>query len=347
MSDQDSFFMQRALELAELGRGKVSPNPMVGCVIVHEEQVIGEGWHRKYGEGHAEVNAINDVSKQSLLKEATAYVTLEPCAHHGKTPPCADLLVSKGVKRVVVGAVDSNPLVGGKGIARMIDAGIDVSDGLLAEESRALNRRFFTFIEKKRPYVILKWAQTADGFVARENYDSKWISGEASRNMVHQWRAEEDAIMVGTRTAQYDDPQLNVRNWNGDDPVRVVIDKNLTLSSELKLFDGQQRTLVYNAQKSQSAHNLEYINVGEENYLTFILKDLYDRKIQSIIIEGGSALLSSFIEQGLWDEARIFTANMEFEKGIAAPIVEGQMLDSLQIGNDNLSIYLNPEPSIL
>ncbi|MBO3699363.1 bifunctional diaminohydroxyphosphoribosylaminopyrimidine deaminase/5-amino-6-(5-phosphoribosylamino)uracil reductase RibD [Fabibacter sp. E12] len=339
--------MQRALELAELGRGKVSPNPMVGCVIVHEEQVIGEGWHRKYGEGHAEVNAINDVSKQSLLKEATAYVTLEPCAHHGKTPPCADLLVSKGVKRVVVGAVDSNPLVGGKGIARMIDAGIDVSDGLLAEESRALNRRFFTFIEKKRPYVILKWAQTADGFVARENYDSKWISGEASRNMVHQWRAEEDAIMVGTRTAQYDDPQLNVRNWNGDDPVRVVIDKNLTLSSELKLFDGQQRTLVYNAQKSQSAHNLEYINVGEENYLTFILKDLYDRKIQSIIIEGGSALLSSFIEQGLWDEARIFTANMEFEKGIAAPIVEGQMLDSLQIGNDNLSIYLNPEPSIL
>lgn len=345
MNDQDTLFMERALELAELGRGKVSPNPMVGCVIVHDDKVIGEGWHQKYGEGHAEVNAITSVQDHSLLVESTAYVTLEPCSHHGKTPPCADLLISKRVKRVVIGAVDTNPLVGGKGIKRMADAGIQVDHGLLAHDSRMLNSRFFTFIEKKRPYIILKWAQTEDGFVARENYDSKWISGEQSRSLVHQWRAEEDAIMVGRLTAQHDNPQLNVRGWEGSDPVRIVMDKELSLSKDLKLFDGQQRTLVYNKRKSEASKNLELIEVQSDDYLSFILDDLYQKKVQSVIIEGGSLLLKSFIDLGLWDEARVFTASAKFEKGIPAPLIKGTVIDEAEIGEDTLQIYTNPEPS--
>lgn len=339
--------MQRALELAELGRGKVSPNPMVGCVIVHNDKIIGEGWHKQYGEGHAEVNAIAAVEDQSLLSASTVYVTLEPCAHHGKTPPCADLLVSNGVKRVVIGAVDTNPLVGGKGIKRMEGSDIEVSHGLLAGASRNLNARFFTFIEQKRPYIILKWAETADGFVARENFDSKWISGETSRNLVHQWRAEEDAIMVGTRTAEHDNPRLNVRNWEGNDPIRVVIDKKLTLSKELNLFDGQQPTLVYNGMKTDSTQNLEFIQVNDDNYLPSILKDLYHRKVQSIIIEGGSALLNSCIESGLWDEARVFKTDVKFGAGISAPSIKAEQVGSDEIGEDQLDIYRNPEPSLL
>ncbi|OEK03217.1 riboflavin biosynthesis protein RibD [Roseivirga sp. 4D4] len=347
MNNQDILFMQRALELAELGRGHVSPNPMVGCVIVYEGQIIGEGYHKKYGEAHAEVNAINAVSDKNLLTQATVYVTLEPCSHHGRTPPCADLLVANQVKRVVIGAVDTNPLVGGKGIKKIEEAGIEVTHGLLSEESRSLNKRFFSFIENKRPYIILKWAQTADGFVARENFDSKWISGETSRNLVHQWRAKEDAIMVGTRTAQYDNPQLNVRNWEGEDPVRVVIDKNLFLPRDLKLFDGQQKTLVYNDKKTDSSKNLEFINVENDDYLKFILQDLYNRKVQSIIIEGGSTLLFSFIEAGLWDEARVFSAQVEFGKGISAPSIKGEKIESMSIEADTLDIYRNLEPSIL
>lgn len=347
MNDQDIFFMKRALELAELGRGQVSPNPMVGCVIVHEGEVIGEGYHEKYGEAHAEVNAINAVSDQDLLTSSTVYVTLEPCSHHGKTPPCADLLVAKKVGRVVIGAVDTNPLVGGKGIERIKAAGIDVSHGLLSDESRNLNKRFFSFFENKRPYIILKWAQTTDGFIAREDFDSKWISGETSRNLVHQWRAEEDAIMVGTRTAQYDNPRLNVRNWQGADPVRVIIDKNLSLPSDLNLFDGSQKTLVYNGKKADSHKNLEFIKVETDAYPKFIFQDLYDKKVQSIIIEGGSTLLLSLIEEGLWDEARVFTSQVEFGKGIAAPEVKGAKIESLKVEEDTLDIYTNVEPSIL
>lgn len=347
MNNKDTHFMQRALELAELGRGMVSPNPMVGCVVVYKDRVIGEGWHKKYGEEHAEVNAIASVKDQVLLSESTVYVTLEPCAHHGKTPPCADLLVSKGVKRVVIGAVDTNPLVGGKGIQKLERAGIQVVHGVLAKASRALNARFFTFIELERPYVILKWAQTADGFVARENFDSKWISGETSRNLVHQWRAEEDAIMVGTRTAEYDNPRLNVRNWEGENPVRVIIDKELKLSKALNLFDRQQPTLVFNGLKTESSENLEFIQVLDNDYLPFILKDLYDRKLQSIIIEGGSTLLNSCIASGLWDEARVFTTDVEFETGISAPKIKVTKADSIKIGEDQLDIYYNPEPSFL
>jgi len=343
----DIQYMRRALELAERGRGTTSPNPMVGCVIVVNDQIIGEGWTQPYGQAHAEVHAINSVKEQELLLDATAYVTLEPCSHFGKTPPCADLLVSKKLKRVVIGTIDSNPQVGGAGVEKLQAAGIQVDVGVLEKECRAMNIRFFTALEHHRPYVILKWAQTADGFVARENYDSKWISGPKSRVLVHQWRTEEDAIMVGTNTAHHDNPKLNARDWSGKDPVRVVIDKNLRLSKDLYLFDGEQPTLVYNNIQSQRGHGLSYVKVTEDDYLPFIMSDLHKRNIQSIIIEGGSALLHSFIALDLWDEARIFTAPSTFTSGIIAPKLVGNLLHSQTIGVDNLEIYVNKEPSEL
>lgn len=256
-------FMRRALELAEWGRGYVSPNPLVGCVIVHEDRIIGEGWHREYGGPHAEVNAVNSVENQALLSESTVYVTLEPCAHWGKTPPCANLLVEKKVKKVVIAATDSNPLVGGRGIEILKNAGIEVETGILEKDARWQNRRFFTQIEKQRPYVILKWAQTQDGFVAKENFDSKWISNSHSRQLVHKWRAEEDAILVGKNTAAYDNPRLDVRDWVGKNPIRVVLDSKLELSSELNLFDQSIPTLVFNALKSDNKDNLAWIKLPE------------------------------------------------------------------------------------
>ncbi len=332
--------MQRAMELALLGMGRVSPNPMVGCVIVYRGKVIGEGWHRAYGGPHAEVNAVADVEQQDLLSESTVYVSLEPCSHYGKTPPCADLLIRHRVKKVIVANTDPNPLVSGQGIAKLRAAGITVEVGLLEQEGRELNRRFFTFIERRRPFVLLKWAETSDGFVARENYDSKWISSTFSRKLVHQWRAEEDAIMVGTRTAQYDDPQLNVRDWKGRDPVRVVIDRELRLDRKLKLFDQRQQTLCYTTRENRSDGAVEYIRLDREGFLQALFEDLYHRKIQSLMIEGGATLLSSVMEAGLWDEARIFKSmEVRFEEGIAAPTAHGTLVSTALISGDRLSVY--------
>ena len=341
-SDKDRIFMQRALELAELGRVSVSPNPMVGCVVVHNDMIIGEGWHRKYGESHAEVNAISIVEDKSLLEECTVYVTLEPCSHYGKTPPCSDLLIEKKVKKVIVATQDSNPLVGGKGIAKLKETGIEVELGLMKEEASKLNRRFFTAINKKRPYIILKWAQTHDAFIAREDYDSKWISNDYSRKLVHKWRTEEDAIMVGTNTARYDNPQLNARQWQGKNPVRIVLDKNLSLNQDLNLFDGSQPTLCYNLLKSEK-NGVDYIQIREETVLQQIMDDLNDRHIQSIIVEGGAHLLNSFIEKNLWDEARIFTAPVTFGKGINAPNVTGKVQSVEFIDQDELKIIINEQ----
>jgi diaminohydroxyphosphoribosylaminopyrimidine deaminase / 5-amino-6-(5-phosphoribosylamino)uracil reductase len=331
--------MRRAIALAELGRGSVSPNPMVGCVIVHEDRVIGEGYHQRYGEAHAEPNAIASVKESHLLSEATVYVTLEPCAHFGKTPPCANLLVEKRVKKVVIGALDTNPLVGGKGIEQLKNAGIEVITGVLEGEIQAQNTRFFTFMEKRRPYILLKWAQTRDGYIARGNYDSKWISNPYSRQMVHQWRAQEDAIMVGTNTAQYDNPQLNVREWSGKNPVRIVIDKNLRLDKSLVLFDQTQETLVYNTLQSKKSEKLEYIKLGENFEVKDILEDLYQRKIQSVLVEGGSYLLNQFIEKELWDEARVFTGNVAFGDGIKSPKLSGKLKEQILIGDDILEVW--------
>jgi len=345
MQSEDLLFMQRALALAEKGRGSVSPNPMVGCVIVHNGEIIGEGWHQQYGQAHAEVNAVASVANRALLAESTCYVTLEPCSHHGKTPPCADLLVKHQLKRVVVAVKDSNPLVGGKGIARLKAANIQVDYGLLEKEAYALNARFFTSIEKQRPFILLKWAQTADGFVARANYDSKWISNAQSRQLVHQWRADEDGIMVGTNTAHYDNPRLNVRGVEGNDPVRVVIDKSLKLSTDLNLFDGSQSTLCFNLSKQEDGDNLSYVRLPEAVFTEALFKELHERKIQSVLVEGGSYLLHQLLEKGLWDEARVFTSQARFEEGIQAPEISLTPTERLAVADDELTIYHNPEPN--
>lgn len=335
----DEIFMQRALELATLGRGHVSPNPLVGCVIVHEGVIIGEGWHKKYGEAHAEVNAVRDVVDKTLLPHSTVYVTLEPCSHFGKTPPCADMLIGEKVKKVVIANLDSNPLVAGKGIKKLQAAGIEVVSDVLSHAGRELNRRFFTFMERQRPYIILKWAETADGFVARENFDSKWISNELSRQWVHRWRTEEDAVLVGMRTAQHDNPRLNVRSWTGRDPIRIVIDRSLKLDPALHLFDGTQRTICYNTIKSEEKPNLSFVKLPADDFLQALVSDLYQRKVQSVIIEGGAQTLRLFIDQGLWDEARIFTAPATFGKGISAPHVNGKLTEQHQIQSDTLRIF--------
>jgi diaminohydroxyphosphoribosylaminopyrimidine deaminase / 5-amino-6-(5-phosphoribosylamino)uracil reductase len=332
----DELFMQRALELAFLGVGYVSPNPRVGCVIVHDGKVIGEGWHQKFGEAHAEVNAINSVQDKSLLKESTVYVNLEPCSHFGKTPPCADLLVHHGVKKIVIANEDTNPLVGGEGIKKLRGAGIEILTGVLEEKGRELNERFFTFVEKQRPYIILKWAQTADGFVAQSNYESKWISNEYSRQLVHRWRSEEDAVLVGTRTAAHDNPTLTVRDWTGRNPVRVVIDRFLRLSERLNLFDRTQKTICYNLLKHEEHPNLLLMRLDENNFLNHLVADLYKQRIQSVIIEGGAQTLQLFIGARLWDEARIGTSIRSFGEGIPAPIISGKIKLEQDIFGDKL-----------
>lgn len=331
--------MQRAIDLALNGRGHVSPNPLVGCVIEFNGNIIGEGYHRKYGEAHAEVNAVNSVADKSLLSGSSVYVNLEPCSHFGKTPPCADLLIEHKVKRVVIANVDSNPLVGGKGIQKLENAGIEIQTGVLEKEGRALNKRFFTFIEKKRPYIILKWAETADGFIARKNFDSKWISGELSRKLVHRWRSEESAILVGKNTALHDDPQLNLRSWTGSDPVRIVIDRNLDLPTNLKIFDGSQRTINYNLIKSETSAKFDYVKLDQNSFLEKLLADLYEKGLQSLIVEGGATTISEFIKLNLWDEARVFTSQTKFETGINSPKISGQLISEQQIDNDVLKVY--------
>lgn len=336
---KDALYMQRAFFLAQLGGGSVSPNPMVGAVIVHNDRIIGEGWHKAYGGPHAEVNAINAVADKSLLPESTLYVTLEPCNHFGKTPPCSDLVISHKLKKVVVSNLDTNPLVGGEGIRKMRNAGIEVVTGILDAAGRNLNRRFFTYIEKGRPYVILKWAETADGFIARENYSSKWISNALSRQLVHKWRSEEDAVLVGAKTAAHDNPSLNVRDWSGRNPVRVVTDRFLRLPSNLNLFDGTQPTIRYNVLKNEEHPNLTLARIDEENFLTSMVEDLHKKKIQSLFVEGGTFTLNQFIENNLWDEIRVFKSPATFGKGIPGPKFNGVLTDEENIGGDRLFRY--------
>lgn len=335
---QDSLYMRRALDLALLGKGSVSPNPLVGCLIVHDNRIIGEGWHQKYGEAHAEVNAIRSVENKNLLKESVVYVNLEPCSHTGKTPPCADLLIQSQVKKVVIANGDTNPLVAGSGVKKLREAGIEVIQGLLEQEGLELNQRFFTFIEKQRPYIILKWAQTADGFIAKENYESRWISNEFCRQLVHRWRSEEDAVLIGTKTASHDNPGLTVRDWSGRNPVRIVIDRFLVLPKTLQVFDKAQKTLCYNVLKHEEQENLIYVRLNENNFIRELLRDLHRQNVQSVIIEGGALTLTLFIQQGLWDEARIFSSARSFESGIEAPVVRGNLISQETVFTDTLKI---------
>ncbi len=338
----DELFMQRAQELARLGIGTVSPNPRVGCVIVHDTKIIGEGWHQKFGEAHAEVNAIRSVSDQSLLKESTVYVNLEPCSHFGKTPPCVDLLIKHHVKKVVISNRDPNPLVGGQGIEKLKAAGIEVTFHVLEKEGSELNKRFFTFIEKQRPYIILKWAQTADRFAAQRNFESKWISNEFSRQLVHQWRSEEDAVLVGTRTASHDNPSLTVRDWSGRNPIRIVIDRFLRLDDHLNLFNREQKTICYNVLKHEEHKNLTLARIEEENFIENLVGDLFKRNIQSVIVEGGAQILQLFIDGSYWDEARVFSSTRIFGEGIQAPIAPGKLTACQKMGTDRLE-YFTPD----
>lgn len=331
-------YMKRALELAKNGSGQVSPNPLVGCVIVHQGKIIGEGWHKKYGQAHAEVNAITSVNDKSLLKESTLYVNLEPCSHTGKTPPCADLIISHQVQKVVIANRDSNPLVAGTGVRKLRQAGIIVIPDVMSREGYALNNRFFTYMEKKRPHIILKWAETADGFIARKNNDSKWISDEYSRQLVHKWRAEEDAVLVASGTAWYDNPFLNVRDWTGRDPVRIVIDRYLKLGSNQHLFDQKQPTICYNLVKHDVSDVLQFVQLPKDNFLDLMIRDLHERRIQSVIIEGGGQLLHSFIQAKLWDEARIFVSPTLFGAGVPAPQISGILHEIRKLDGDWLKI---------
>jgi diaminohydroxyphosphoribosylaminopyrimidine deaminase/5-amino-6-(5-phosphoribosylamino)uracil reductase len=331
--------MQRALDLAALGLGKVSPNPMVGCVLVYQDRIIGEGWHQQFGGPHAEVNAINSVLERDHLSDCTLYVNLEPCSHHGKTPPCADLIVASGIKKVIISNQDPNPKVAGQGISKLRQQGVEVLVGILEKAGTFLNRRFFTFHQKHRPYIILKWAQTRDGYMARTNLDSKWISNEYSRQLVHQYRASEDAIMVGRATAQLDNPALTTRQWEGENPTRIVLDPELVLSSDLNLFDGTVKTLCYNTRKNENGKGSEFVKVPKKDILQHIWQDLYRRQVQSVLVEGGAQLLSSIIEQGVWDEARIFTAPVRFDVGISAPVIPTSYRQSRMISGDQLNIY--------
>ncbi len=331
--------MQRALSLAQLGRGSVSPNPMVGSVVVYNDRIIGEGWHKAYGGPHAEVNAIASVEDKSLLSESTLYVNLEPCNHFGKTPPCADLLIQHKLKKVVVANIDTNPMVAGEGLRKMRNAGIEVVTGILDKAGRELNKRFFTSMEKGRPYIILKWAETADGFIARENYSSKWISNELSRQLVHKWRSEEDAVLVGARTAAHDNPMLNVRDWSGRNPVRIVIDRFLRLDQKLNLFDASQPTICYNVLKHEEHQHLTLARIDEENFLSSLLEDLHRKKIQSLFVEGGAFTLNQFIKSDLWDETLVFKSPSTFKKGISAPEFKGTLVGDEPIGTDKLFYY--------
>ncbi|GAB4230529.1 MAG: bifunctional diaminohydroxyphosphoribosylaminopyrimidine deaminase/5-amino-6-(5-phosphoribosylamino)uracil reductase RibD [Ekhidna sp.] len=336
----DIWYMKRALELAALGMSRVSPNPMVGCVLVQDDKIIGEGFHQRYGEAHAEVNAINSVQDPSLLAASTAYVTLEPCAHFGKTPPCADLLIEKKIGKVIIAMQDPFGKVDGKGIEKLKSAGIAVEVGLLEDESRHLNRRFLTFHKKKRPYAILKWAETADGFLARANGDSKWISNPYSRQLVHKWRTEEDAILVGKHTTLNDNPKLTSREWTGKNPTRILLDSNLEVPISYHIFNDEAPTLIFNLKKEGNKGSNHWIQVDEMDPDN-ILNKLFEQNIQSVIIEGGTQVLNSFIGHGCWDEARVFRSDGDFGEGIKAPIVKGSMERQSNILNDQLTIYTN------
>ena len=343
MKNDDALFMRRALDLALLGTGYARPNPVVGCVITHQGRIIGEGWHQQYGGPHAEVNAVAAVPDKALLKEARVYVTLEPCAHHGKTPPCADLLIAHGVPEVVICNEDPFPLVAGRGIEKLKAAGVQVETGLLAEEGRWLNRRFFTFHEKKRPYLVLKWAETADGFLAGRYFQQVQISGPQAGLLTHRWRTEEQAILVGTRTALHDNPRLSARDWPGQQPTRLVIDKNLSLPPTHNLLDGTQPTLIYTYRQPYHKANLDLVHLSEaDDLLPQVLADLYARNVQSVLVEGGPTVLNALINAGLWDEIRIFRSPKELGQGIAAPRPGFKGLrERTTVGADELFWYVN------
>lgn len=336
----DEFFMQRCLQLAKLGAGQVAPNPMVGAVLVHQGRIIGEGYHRLYGFAHAEVNCVQSVKPEdlALIPASTMYVSLEPCAHHGKTPPCANLIVAQEIKAVVIGCVDTFSKVAGKGIEILKNAGITVRTGILEQECRDLNSRFFTFHEKKRPYIILKWAQSPAGYISSADGKPVRISNAFSDRLVHRWRSEEMSIMVGTNTALLDNPRLNNRLWTGKDPIRLVIDRTLKIPRKHHLWNGSISTLFFTAQASSEKETVQID--FEQALLPQIMQHLHERSIQSVLVEGGADLLNQFISTGLWDEARVITGTKVFPGGLAAPVLpKALLINETNLEGDRILYY--------
>ena len=338
----DEFYMQRCLDLAENALGKTYPNPIVGCVIVHEGKIIGEGWHKKAGDAHAEVNAINSVKDKTLLSTSTLYVSLEPCVHYGKTPPCSELIIKHNIPHVVVGCKDSFSKVSGKGIQSMRESGIKVDVDVLKDKCVESHKRFFTFHNKKRPYIILKWAETKDGFIAPAKQklgEPFWITSKESKTLVHKWRSQESSILIGANTAKLDNPSLTVRLWNGNNPLRIVIDENLKLNNNLNIFNNSAKTLVFNNKKNIVFDNIEYCMIDFNSIHQEIMKSLYNKGIHSLIIEGGKETLQSFIDIGLWDEARVFVGNKNLENGVHAPKIKEKYISEEMVSSDLLRRY--------
>jgi diaminohydroxyphosphoribosylaminopyrimidine deaminase/5-amino-6-(5-phosphoribosylamino)uracil reductase len=327
-------YIKRCIELAKNGLGTTYPNPLVGSVIVYNDEIIGEGWHRKSGEPHAEVNAINSVKDKSLLSKATIYVSLEPCSHFGKTPPCCDLIIVNKIPNVVIGTIDPFAKVAGTGIKKLIENGKNVTVGILEDECNELNKRFFTFHTKKRPYIILKWAESSDGFIAplhKETQKPVWITNEYSRQLVHKWRSEEQAILVGTNTVIDDNPSLTTRDWKGNNPIRIVLDQNNRISKESHIFDNQAKTLLI------SKDTINFDN----NIALEISNFLFNEGIQSLIIEGGRQTLQTFIDASIWDEARVFKSEISLKEGIKAPIILGKETIKQQFLKDEFLTFFN------
>lgn len=327
-------YIKRCIEIAKNGLGTTRPNPMVGSIIVHNNKIIGEGYTSKYGENHAEVNAINAVKNKDLLNESTLYVTLEPCSHFGKTPPCSQLIVKHKIPNVVIGCIDDNEKVAGKGITMLQDNGINVIVGVLENECKLHHKRFFSFHNKKRPYIILKWAETTDGFIAplqKNEQKPVWITNEYSRQLVHKWRTEEQAILVGANTVKVDNPSLTARDWTGKNPTRIVIDKENKLSKKLSVFNAESETIIINENNTDFSKN-----IGHQ-----ICDTLYKQNINSVIIEGGAKTLQTFIDENIWDEARVFIGNIKFKEGVKAPIFSRNLISEENIMTDILKIYIN------
>ena len=322
-------YMSRCLQLAQYGGGYVAPNPMVGAVLVHNDVIIGEGYHQRYGEAHAEPNAINCVKDKELLKQSTMYVNLEPCSYYGKTPPCADLIVQSGIPRVVIGTLDPNPKVAGSGVEILCKAGVEVVVDVLPEECRELNKRFFIFHEQKRPYVLLKWAQTQDGFMDRIRTNNSvaplQISNSITSQLTHKMRSENQSILVGANTVLLDNPSLTVRNWSGKNPVRIAIDRLGRIPDTFNLKDGLISTLIFTEQEQVDKPHLQFVKINfGTNCIPSVLNEIYKRNIHSVLVEGGASILNSFIESGLWDEANIEVSPQRISEGIAAPVLQLQ-----------------------
>ena len=338
------FFMQHCLQLAGLGEGYVAPNPMVGAVLVHNQRIIGEGYHQKYGEAHAEVNCIASVKEgdRKLISQSVLYVSLEPCAHFGKTPPCADLIIKNKIPQVVIGCHDPFKEVDGKGIEKLKAAGIDIVAGVLEEKCKEMNKRFFTFYTKHRPYIILKWAETGNGKISSGTDERLLISNEYSNRLVHKWRSEEAGILIGTNTVLADNPELTTRFWNGPSPVRLVIDMDLRLPRSFKIFNHHVRTIIFNKLKHEEDGNLLYYQVTDDtNIVHQVINALYQLKVLSVMVEGGARLLQSFIDEQTWDEVRVIkNSKLIIEKGLTAPqLTNAVQLDSFNVLDDSIKIF--------